>query len=343
MKDYEMKIHKFLCNLVFSLMVSVSLSLAEVDVLPEADASAHDDEALEKAAIVEFAPAPEGLRIAVGVGLMSGETTFDIGGNVALADGTVERLRFPLSKLEYPLDVTMASIAATYDFADRWQVLGSLGKNLTSDSGKTKDSDWGIFFSPNSLDIYSESDTEMDAMLLDFGLRYRLRQTRRGSLKVGVGYAWQQFDAKVSNLVQTYPSLVWAGARPDIVDGPVSEYDVTYSMPYLEVAASYRLKENLTIDTRLGYSPSVSAEDNGNWLLRDKTLKGDCDGDATFFSLQGRMDFDNQWFAALRLEMNTISTDGKQKQYFHGEYFGEIDQKIESEQQQFMVMIGKVF
>ncbi len=106
-----------------------------------------------------FAPEKRGVRLSGGIGILRGDSTFQIGGNVVLADGVRGTIHFPLSELEFPLDVVIGSIEASVDFADRWTFRGGLSKNVTSDAGKTKDSDWGILnlagvpgFGPRSLE-----------------------------------------------------------------------------------------------------------------------------------------------------------------------------------------------
>jgi hypothetical protein len=118
--------------------------------------------------------------INLGVGTIRGDTTYQIGGSVEYADGTKERLHFPISELEFPLDVYMATLKSSIEFLQAWQINIDVHKSITKDSGKMKDSDWGYWYmdgcsycSPYSLDIYSESDTELDAFMLGINFQHR--------------------------------------------------------------------------------------------------------------------------------------------------------------------------
>ena len=41
------------------------------------------------------------------------------------------------------MDVYMVSVGGSLEFAKKWKVSKSVKKNITSDAGKMKDSDWG--------------------------------------------------------------------------------------------------------------------------------------------------------------------------------------------------------
>ena len=281
-----------------------------------------------------YAERPE-FDLTLGLGMLSGDTTYQIGGMLDTPSGGGE-IHFPLSELEFPLDVYMASIEGSIKFAEKWKVSANVKKNITSDAGQMKDSDWGIIFDdPTSLDIYSESDADLEALITDINLRYRFYKKSNWSFIAGFGYLRQNFDYEVSNLDQWYPSLndyYGYDVGHDCKNGKVLEYEVTYNIPYMQIGTQFKIKDKFRLEANLGYSPIVNVEDEDHHFILSKVSKGDCDGNAILISLEGRYDFLKHWFLTLQLDYMMINTDGKQKQYTDGEWTATIDQEIESKQ-----------
>lgn len=290
----------------------------------------------------------EGVDLEIGIGALSGHTTYQIGGTVSTPLGSGE-VHFPISELEFPLDVFMVSLEGSIGFAERWKVSAGVKKNITDDAGKMKDSDWGVYWlegyplaEQDTLDIYSKSDADLDALILDINLRYRLH---RGFF-VGLGYIHQNFDYEVSNLDQWYPSSDYyfgVDFPHDRVTGQVLEYEVTYDIPYIEISFMGKATDTFTVEMSLGYSPTVNVEDEDHHLLRSMVSKGDCDGDAILLSLEGQYDFLKHWFLTLHVDYTRIDTDGKSETYVEGVYDHTIDQETESEQIFYALNIGYAF
>jgi len=287
--------------------------------------------------------------VAVGLGKLGGHTTYQRGGFFYGPWGTGTD-PFPLSRLEFPLDVYMASLEVSVGFAEKLKLSASVKKNITDDAGKMEDSDWGIYFisgfpgtSPGSLDIYSESDASLDALIVDVSARYRFY---RGFF-VGLGYLHQNFDYEISNLHQWWPSSYsyFGVDLPHIqVDGPVITYEVTYSIPYIELAFLGKATDRFTVETSLGFSPFVNAEDEDNHLLRSKVSKADYDpGSAILLSVEGRYKFATNWFLALQFDYTKIEADGESLDYVNGVYAGTIYQETKSEQIFYSLNIGYAF
>ena len=97
------------------------------------------------------------------------------------------------------------------------------------------------------------------------------------------------------------------------------------------------------MEASLGYSPIVKVEDEDHHLLLSKIGKGDCDGDAILVSLEGRYDFEQNWFLTLQVDYATIDADGKSKSYVEGNYHHTIDRQIESEQIFTALRVGYTF
>lgn len=293
-----------------------------------------------------------GIDIAVGIGKLSGDTTYRIGGTVTTPSGSYQ-VHFPVSELEFPLDVFMVSVEGTVGFAEIWDVSIGVKKNITTSAGKMKDSDWGFYFlegypwaERGTLDIYSESDADLDALMVDIALRCTLYQGSNSALFVRLGYMRQYFDYEVGNVDQWYPSAYYYfGVDPGhyYVSGKALAYEVTYSIPYMEVGTQLKSNGKFSLEASLGYSPIVDAEDRDNHILRSKVSEGDFDGDAILFSLEGRYDFQENWFLMLQASYTEIDTDGKSRSYFNGEYSHTIDQETESRQIFTVLSIGRAF
>ena len=204
-----------------------------------------------------------------------------------------------------------------------------------------KDSDWMTSSNPDQLDIYSESDAELDALIIDINLRYRFFEKSVLSFNAGIGYLHQQFNYDVYDLDQWYPSGVY-GTGHDYVSGKVLAYEVSYSIPYMEIGAQFKIKD-ISVETTFGYSPFVNAHDEDNHLLRYKLNKGHCRGDAMFVSFKGEYNFLNNWFLTLGLEYMKIETEGASNAYFYGIYDHTIDEEIFSEQKVVAFTMGYVF
>jgi len=280
------------------------------------------------------------LHLALGGDKWEGDTTYQIGGTVSTPSGAYET-HFPISELEFPLDVYLISLSGGLEITEKLFLSAEAKKNITDDAGKMKDSDWMTSSNPNQLDIYSESDAELDAIIIDINLRYRFFEKSGWSFNAGFGYLYQQFDYDIYDLDQWYPSGDY-GTGHDYVSGKVLTYEVKYSIPYTEIGAQFKIKD-FSVETTLGYSPLVNAKDEDHHILRSKVNKGDCDGDAIFFSLKGQYDFLKNWFLTLGFEYMKIETEGESDAYFYGVYDHTIDEEIFSEQEVIAFTVGYVF
>jgi hypothetical protein len=278
--------------------------------------------------------------ISTGLALMQGDTTYQIGGEVKSADNESGTLRFPISELIFPLDVYIATFNGKFQLNENWKLAGGIKKNISTESGKMEDSDWGIRYSedpswtdPDSLDIYSKSDANVDLVIAEIGIRYYFsRKTYKHSeilFFVGGKYIYHNFDFDISNGDQWYPS------QPDephtYLYGKVLTYEVTKHIPAATIGIELLSREKLSFDAYFGYSPFVTVDDKDHHLLRSKIMKAECDGDATLLSLSGSYNFRRQWTIDLRFDYISIDTKGHQKQYRDGDYLATIEQKNFSE------------
>ncbi len=284
--------------------------------------------------------------ITAGIGSLSGDTTYRIGYPVYWVNFGVEGGYFPISQLEFPLDVYLGSIEASLE-VDIWKLSFGVQKEITSDAGDMKDSDWLTPSDPSQLDIYSKSDTELAALILDLNFLCRFYTASNWSLMAGVGYLREHFDFECRLVRQYSPSGAYS-AYDAVGDGSVGlTYEITYEIPYLEVGAQINLKEKFRLEASVGYSPFVQVEDEDHHLLRDKVNKGDLDGDALLFSLAGRYDLFKNLFLALQFDFRKIETDkGEMVATFGGAdsiFNHTVTEEVESKQMTTMFTVGVTY
>ena len=305
--------------------------------------------------LVSLTPAEAGVSASIGTGYLTGDIQYQIGGKVVTASGEAE-VPFPISELKFPLDAFMVKGTVAVDFAERWSLMASVATNITDDTGKMEDSDWGYFSSSSAdtLDIYSESDTEMDALLLEGKATFMFYQGYYGqdslngisnrdimfSFFAGVGYKYQKFDFDVSDLDQWYPS------HPElphtITSGLVLTYEAEYQIPYLELSMEMNVGEKFLMEFGVAYAPLVDFQDEDNHILRDDVFISDhdWDGDAWFVSLKGRYAFTRHWFMEIDVEAMQIESEGPSDGYHGGVWDHTIDQEVKTEQYSAYLSIG---
>jgi outer membrane protease len=291
----------------------------------------------------------------VSSGYLLGDSTYQIGGHVDAEATGPEDLHFPISELKFPLDAVMLKAEFGVDFADRWRFSLSGQTNITDDTGKMEDSDW---VTPGSLDIYSESDTDMRAWLFDGKLSYTFYRgnygetwttdTERGGdvlffYSAGVGYKHQHYDFDVSNVDQWYPSS--PSTPHDRYPGPVLTYEVEFWMPYIELAMELNKADKFFFNFSLAYAPRINAKDEDHHLLRSKVNRADHDwnGDAHFITAKGRYNINEHWFVALEVEKIHIESEGRSDAYLYGVYDHTIDHEIKSDQLSSFLKFGYSF
>lgn len=272
--------------------------------------------------------------ISTGLALMQGDTTYQIGGDFESAYNESGEFRFPISELIFPLDVFIATFNGKFQLNENWKLAVGVKKNISTESGKMKDSDWlGETADPDALDVYSESDAKVNLTIAEIGARYyfsrKTYQSSKVSFFVGGKYIYHNFDFDVSNVDESYPSH--PNEAHTRVDGKVLTYEVTKHIPAATIGIELLSKEKFSFDGYLGYSPFATVEDKDNHLLRSKISKAECDGDAALLSLSGSYQFNPQWAIDLKFDYISIDTKGDQKQYIDGDYLGTIEQKNFSE------------
>lgn len=290
------------------------------------------------ALLLAAAPRADALEIGadldLGVARMSGDTTYRIGGRVADATGS-DHVQWPLSELAWPLDVTLVTLAGGLRVGEDWSANVSLASNLGKGTGTMEDSDWGVYwlefgppFRSDSLDVFSTSDAEFDALTADAVVRRRVFTVRGLAVSAGLGYLHERFDYSAANVEQYSPSFPdyapqlreegvfrdryrYSGAETGIT------YEVSWRVPYAELSGAYAIGDALTVDARLAFSPFVTAVDRDDHLLRGKLNEGECEGSGVILGLHAHYAFAGGWFAGAGVDYRRFETSGTQTQTWY--------------------------
>ncbi len=275
---------------------------------------------------------------------VSGFTTYQIGGDFTSGDGVSGTYRFPLSELEFPLNVFMTTVSAGLTIDEKFVVRAKYRHNnlfgahkFNSFAGSMKDSDWGYWYlvsggeawaDPDTLDIYSESDAYLTAAEARIGFLYRAVRKEAVTFGLGIGFLYQLFDYRVKNLDQWYPSYEDYAGRidPDFsghdrYGGSVIEYRVEYFIPAIETELGLAFG-NLSLVFSLGFSPCACARDLDDHLLRYKTAEGESIGFAVLSSLDLKYAVHKNVAIGFTAGLVTVYARGEQVQNQYEDYNG---------------------
>lgn len=305
-----------------------------------------------------------GFELGLSLEMMRGHTQYQRGGT----SGNMT-YRFPISELVFPLDVTMLGVQAAYRL-DRFRLTGEVKKNISSASGEMEDSDWGTWYywpdlardvfqrdpirayEIDTLDIYSESDAVLDALIAQVAVEYRLIERPRWSLNATLGYRYQNFVYDVYDVNQWYPSASYYTGMPERMydvscQGKVLEYEITYHIPYLGAQFTGTITDRIRIKILGGYAPYVKAHDRDDHLISRTPhySLSDYEGDAVMYGLGMEGSLTKHWNLGCAYDVLDISTEGDSDNYLSstGAYSGTIDQNAESRQRDFRLQLTYVF
>lgn len=267
------------------------------------------------------AAAVNAFDLALGVERMEGDTTYQIGGNIIYTDGSQGVIQFPVSELEWPLDIWLGRLDASMNIGSSWRINGVIKKNISDPDGKMKDSDWGINYLSGvpgalstDLDIYSESNiSNFEALIFDLDVEWVYIQRGPWNFFAGLGYQYQNFDYD-SNMIEQQMYYRGSPVGSTMGDGSVSiTYDITYRMLYALIGADVDLADNFTLSGSFAYAPWVDAEDKDVHVWRNRVADGDMDGDAYMFDLSLRYNLNPNWFMVAGAHYTKIDVDGTTK------------------------------
>lgn len=296
------------------------------------------------------------LELSGGVEKMYGYTTYQIGGHIDTPEESGD-LHFPLSELIFPLDVYMSALQAGITFCEDFKFSGIIKNSITSDAGLMEDSDWGVPWEdpvgsgtyhsngPDSLDIYSESDTSVDAFIFDFNFTYRFLNIGQGlklMMSVHNGYMYQKLNFEC-RLIQQWDYRENAPVQQDYTgDGSIGlAYDVDKYIHYIGVNLGFMTGDIFQAEVKASFAPIVMVRDVDYHILRSKRSDGNCNGYGWLISAAGQFNMGAWLFVIVQYDFVSTDTDGLQKQYGgQGEWTGTLEERNFSLQQFFAARAG---
>jgi len=290
----------------------------------------------------------------IGLGYLTGNTLYHISAYDATG-GIESELEFPLKTLLLGLEYSYIGRNARGQDALKIGIRWSFNKvgsfNIDNGSGKLKDSDWltdnfdieappsppnppNSGFPHPGLDIYSESDIDLKATIIDLRASYGFWPSARISLGPLGGLLYQNFQYDASNVRQVGFGP-WASGATGSFSGKVLTYEVTYIIPYLGIHSGMLVSKNFQAFLDLGYSPWASAEDRDDHILRRKTSQAKTTGYAYLVTITAQWDIKDNDFFLVRGQYLEVNTTGPQTQTFYdgsGDVITGINDKITSQQ-----------
>ena len=284
---------------------------------------------------------PIHLDFSFGLEEMTGDLTSSIGGEINHANGENEVTFFPISELEWPMDIPLARFDGSLTLNSLWRINGTVKTALDDPEDNMIDRDW---FSPGGLaDIYSESSiSSSDALIFDVDLEWTYFRQGPWSLSAGIGYLQQEFEYEGDLIIQYSPTGI--SGYNYIGDGSTGiTYDNTFSMFYFLLGANMQLTPQLDFSGKFSVAPFASSEDELHNFYSDKVSTGDMEGVACMFEVSGNYRITPWWFVKGGVQLAYISVDGDQYQVLAGEPLGRIEQEIESNQSSAYISMGYSF
>lgn len=299
------------------------------------------------AALVLLVPkitwAEQQFDLALGVEYMGGTSTYAIGGKVILTTGEQGQGIFPMSTLEWPLDIWLARLEGGWNLSPALRLNGVFKANLNNPKENIIDRDWMTPSRPWQLDVYSESQVDSLAVrIADVNLEWTFHQQDLWNLYGGFGYQYQQLEYDGIPLYQYSPSGL-PGYQYRGSGELGLTYDLSVSMLYLLIGSDYQLTPQLRLTGSLAYAPWVGADDTTRLPLRNKVSDGDMDGYAYMADISGIYYFLPKWFFEAGFQYTYISTDGTQQQSLAGRPLGTLEMEAETKQSSGYLTVGYTF
>jgi outer membrane protease len=304
------------CLLVVLAVVSVGLVDRAADAQPAPPAVA-------PTATGQWPRQPGDPRVdlAAGIGYLRGNVTYAIGGKVNFADGTSEKLHFPVSRLEWPLATTLVWADGTVWFGERWCVSGAVAVNADDGAGRLRDSDWIDARHPAALSIYSESEVTLDYGALDGTLQWwcfpRAGTVARGwRAALDAGLLLQHIAWDATDTEQWYPQQPERG-RDFFTDTVNASYKADLCMPYFGGTVQW-LGAAYAISAGADLAPWLSFDDEDIHYLRTLVARTAAEGWAWRLRAAVRYRFTGQWFVRLGVVALGLEADGSQATTIRG-------------------------
>lgn len=294
-------------------------------------------------------PVDLGLRLSIGVGYRWGDYTLSGGGDFKSASGLTKTFRSPAGEQTSTQKVSTVLIQVDYNIDRRWSLGGSVLKNLSSDADNTHSSSWGHFYGSGvpgarstTLDVKTDSETKFDMLSSDLYVTYSIITTKVTRTRLRLGYTYQSYEYELSNAHSTFPSS-WSVNPPTYSHGTWMRDERIISYPYLQLLGSIFISENICISAGFGGSPLAAVEVTRSHVNSSAKSTMDLDGTAYNVFLEAYFKFSADWYIKAVIEGSGVRSDGKEKSYSGNQYNGAWDGELDSTQNHFALILGKMF
>ncbi len=266
-------------------------------------------------------PVAECLELAAGIGYVQGDVTYEIGGNVEFADGGRATFRFPISRLEWPVEALLVWAEGTVWFGNSLSLSATVSANADRGSGSLRDSDWIDVDDPTALTVYSESDIALEYAAIDGALWWWCFPSVAGDdaewrAALGAGLLLQHMAWDVSNTDQWYPREP-ARDHDYYAGSPNATYTVDLAMPYVGASALWH-GGAWRVETGIDLAPWLSLDDSDDHRLRYILAETQAEGWGWRARGALQRDFSRRWFVRLGVSVLRLEADGRQKTITYG-------------------------
>ncbi len=227
------------------------------------------------------------------------------------------------SKLVWPIDLKTLGLGLSLKGSDLFEVRFNIATApWYTDSGYMKDYDYLIEsqFSTkpehDGVDLYSESELDSKALIMDLQARVFPLRTRFFSAGLTAGYRQEEYDYRAYNTRQTGYGP-WQNQTAE-VSGPTSFYSINYDIFSLGLALKSTL-DNITLAFEASALPWVGVNDEDEHLKRNRVLYSETTGSGYQTSFSGTYSFTNNWSFYSTYTYIRISTDGEHDQHWYGD------------------------
>lgn len=250
-----------------------------------------------------------------------GETEYEYLQEFGNSFGSTDEVR---SLLEYPLNFTAGGagfgLTILRDGKRVWQFDLKLLKNLSNTRGLMKDHDWfrivGLIDGKVS---YTESESDLSAIIIDFELQRTLASGQRSDLSILFGLNFQRFE-------QTMVGFVGWQLDTSLTQQTISSsdsalyYRVAWVVPHIGFASGYNISKQFKLDGKLAFALPFFF-DKDRHLLRNFETESDGIGWGVLSRLRARYDLGSgkRQFLELTGELMTVQGSTSEKQTYYGD------------------------
>ncbi|MBG91023.1 MAG: hypothetical protein CL521_04325 [Actinobacteria bacterium] len=264
----------------------------------------------------------------------SGASQYEIGGKYSTLY-TSTLYPNPLSRLVFSNDYQGIKCNLRYDINDT-QIQVSFAQNQRNQASLLmKDFDW--LSDNNKLDIYSESQSNINHQALSISVKQALFQSTLQALYVGASLRFQHYNWEVYDSVE----IDYRSNHQVALEGNTLSYELNQYQPSIFFDHHLHLFRAQLITQLNLLLPFAMTQDRDHHRLRDKLTESTQYGSGFYWTEQVHWPLTHHWLATARLYYQYVISSGVQNQYQMGQqkntWLGSIQESIIGEESGLMV------